>query len=261
MGYNKAEMPIIQAGKISTYYQQIGKGPYLVLLHGWANTWEAWASLIPQLSDDYTLLIPDLPSFGKSATPSRTGWNTKDYAEWLGEFLRATVGARPFALVGHSYGGKVGVYYTSHNTSPMPQQLVLIGSSGVINALTPSKKLVSGVTRAIPRFMKDLLPSAVVKLFYEKVVGETDYVHANAFQKSVLHNILAEDFTDAMSNIKIPTLILWGENDTSSPTEKAEIFHRQIKNSTLQIVPGTGHFPHQEKTPVVYAALKEFIDL
>ncbi len=100
-----------------------------------------------------------------------------------------------------------------------------------------------------------------MKMFYEKIVGETDYVHANTFQKAILRNILSEDFTEDMKKIQVPTLILWGENDTASETEKAEIFHRQIANSTLKIIPDTGHFPHHEKTQVVYDALKEFIHL
>lgn len=254
-------MPIIQAGNLATYYQKIGKGPYLVLLHGWANTWEAWAPLIPKLSDDFTLLIPDLPSFGKSAAPDEKSWKTRDFAEWLRMFVTETIGNKPFALIGHSFGGKTGVFYTAHDFTPKPKQLVLIGSSGIMSTLTPSKKMISLLTKATPRFLKNLVPNSLMKLFYEKIVGETDYVHANTFQKAVLRNILSEDFTEDMKNISVQTLILWGEHDTASETEKAEIFHRQIKNSTLQIIPETGHFPHHEKTQVVYDALKEFLHI
>lgn len=261
MGYNKAEMPIIQAGKLNTYYQQIGKGPVLVLLHGWANTWEAWSPLIPALSERYTLIIPDLPSFGRSETPMGGGWSTQDYAEWLSVFLQATIGSKSFVLVGHSYGGKIGVYYTSRHMQPTPKQLVLIGSSGIMNTLTPSKKIVSNLTKAAPRFLKNLLPHTFVRWFYEKIVGETDYVHANTFQKLVLRKILVEDFTDDMKNINLPTLIIWGDNDTSSPTERAEVFHRQINDSTLKMVANTGHFPHHEQPQQILAALKEFIRL
>jgi pimeloyl-ACP methyl ester carboxylesterase len=259
MGYNTVAMPTIQAGKITTYYQRIGSGPFLVLLHGWANTWEAWSPLIAPLSEKFTLLIPDLPGFGKSSTPSELDWTTHNYASWLRDFTGATIGTKPFGAIGHSYGGKILTYYCAHMFSPIPRKIVLIGPSGVMNTLSPSKKTVSTFTKMTPRALKNLAPQSLVRWFYEHIVGETDYVHANAFQKPVLRNILAEDFTQEMAAIKTPTLILWGELDRSSPTEKAEIFHKQIRGSTLKIIANAGHFPHHEKPQEVLAALREFL--
>lgn len=251
-------MPFVSVANLNTHYQRIGKGPTLVLLHGWANTWEAWAPLIAPLAEHFTLIIPDLPGFGKSETPKDACWSTPQYANWLYTFLE-TLHLKPLALIGHSYGAKIASCFAFSLMKPAPKRLVLIGSSGIPTTLTKSKKIVAAITNMTPRFLKNALPDAVVRAFYKNIVGETDYADANRFQKATLRNILAEDFTDQLANIRIPTLILWGEHDQASPTEKAEIFHRQIRNSTLVIVPDTGHFPHHENPTAVLNALKGFL--
>ena len=78
----------VQVGGLTTKYEKIGAGPLFVLLHGWANNWEAWLPIVPALADRFTLIIPDLPGFGGSEGP-QNGWTTLEFAHWLSGFLSA----------------------------------------------------------------------------------------------------------------------------------------------------------------------------
>ena len=256
-------MPYQTSGGIRTYYQLIGKGPLLVLLHGWANRWEAWSPLVPELSTYYSLLIPDLPGFGKSVEPQTEGWTTQDYANWLSDFLPTFTKKSPYIVIGHSFGGKIGAAFcVSHrNHSQKPKQLVLIGPSGIPNTMTKKNAVLSNLTKAVPKVIKNALPKSLVKKFYEKVIGETDYAYATSFQQKTLRKILPEDMTSELKNITIPTLIIWGERDTSAQVAHAEVFHQTIPKSTLYIVKQTGHFPHIERTPEVLAYMKSWMKI
>jgi pimeloyl-ACP methyl ester carboxylesterase len=77
----------IECTGVQTHYQQIGTGTPLILLHGWGGSWESWHPIITQLSNDFQLIIPDLPAFGKSAEPL-TVWDSADYANWLTNTLK-----------------------------------------------------------------------------------------------------------------------------------------------------------------------------
>lgn len=72
-------MPRLTAASVDTYYQKIGHGSTIVLLHGWRNSWQSWAPLIPELAKKYQLLIPDLPGFGKSSDPDPFFLNNKSH--------------------------------------------------------------------------------------------------------------------------------------------------------------------------------------
>ncbi|MBU0576233.1 alpha/beta fold hydrolase, partial [Patescibacteria group bacterium] len=87
------------AFSIDTFYQQIGNGPIIVLLHGWGHNWETWNNLIPFLSSDFQLLIPDLPAFGQSKSPSNPQkWNLEKYVLWLDKFLKQTTNNKKIIL-------------------------------------------------------------------------------------------------------------------------------------------------------------------
>ena len=62
-----------------------------------------------------------------------------------------------------------------------------------------------------------------------------------------------------VSEIKIPTLIIWGEADRHNPPSNAHTLNNMIKNSRLVILPEAGHYVHEEKPEKVINAIKEFL--
>lgn len=253
-------MASVQIQNHRVNYEKIGRGPLVVLLHGWANTWEAWLPIVPLLADHFTLVIPDLPGFGQSEGPS-TGWTTDEYSTWLGAFLAAikkTVGKDIAALIGHSYGGKLASLYTSQKTSLQPSKLVLIDASGIPRSLTTKQKFLSLLAKVTPPWLKGSISSKLKGQVYSTFEADSDYLTENEAHKATLRKILKENLAKKLSFIDIPTLIIWGEKDTDTPINLGRQFHALIPESQFVTYP-TGHFPHHEQPTNVAQNIIKFI--
>jgi len=247
-------MPYLQAGDVQTYYQKIGHGPTLVLLHGWGQRWDCWAPIIPLLSDQFSLILPDLPAFGQSSVPNQAYWNTEAYARWLKHFLEG-LQLQAIGLIGHSYGGKILLEYASGNRDS--KKIALLAPSGIRLPKSAKHRAISTLVGVIPASLKRLVPSNLKKKFYTSVVKETDYVLATPFQKETLRHILEEDYTARATQLPSGTLLIGGLLDEAVPPEALHILARQIPKASLHLLQ-TGHFPFQEKPQQCGQLLKDF---
>jgi len=237
---------------VETHFEKIGKGPSLILLHGWGNTWESWSSVIAQLSTQYQLILPDLPSFGTSDTPKDV-WNTQAYTHWLDQFIQEVVKDAAYSLVGHSFGGKIASVFAAHYHPKNLQHLVIVDASGLPDPLPIQHVLQKRMLGFIPSHLKDLISDETKQKLLKINNSSTDYLNANAYQKDVLKLILPENIAKDLIKITTPTTIIWGESDTETPLHQGEAFHKYIPHSTFHAL-DTGHFPFIEKP-------KEFINI
>jgi pimeloyl-ACP methyl ester carboxylesterase len=241
-------------------YEKMGKGPLVVLLHGWANSWEAWLPLIPFLSDHFTLIIPDLPGFGGSEGP-KNGWSTDEYAAWLEKFLDEVITLYKLpisAVIGHSYGGKLAALYQSEKRKPEIKKLILIDASGIPRTLTTKQKSLALLSRLTPPWIKSTVSSHLREKVYTTFGADSDYLTENKEHKATLRKILHENLSKKLSFIDIPTLIIWGKKDTATPIEIGEKFHKLISPSTFKTY-NSGHFPHHEYATEVARDIIKFI--
>lgn len=227
---------------VETFYQHIGKkGKFLVLLHGWGCNWEIWAPVIPELSKKYQLIIPDLPSLGKSGTPHEI-WDTPQFAKWLRTFTEEIVGEETFFLAGHSFGGKIATTLTAQGFDKI-EKLIIIDASGLPDDLDTSKQLQESILSLIPAFLKESIPESL-KIRLAKMTGSSiDYRNANSYQRKVLKKIFKEDLEQELKHIKTPTVIIWGKNDLDTPVHQGKRFYQLIQGSQLEIFEESGHFP------------------
>lgn len=239
-------MPTIQAGGLATYYEQVGSGPLLVLLHGWANGWEAWLPIIPYLSDHFTLVMPDLPGCGKTETP-KEGWDTQRHADWLSQFLHSLSSLdstlSSLCVVGHSYGGKILLEYCSGNYQPQPKKIILMDASGIPAVLNKKQQTLARLAVWTPSFIKAKLTTKMRTSLYKQFGAESDYISANPFQSATLKLVLAEDYTSKLAHIEQQTLLLWGKNDESTPLWQGETMQQLIPMNKM-VTYDAGHFPH-----------------
>lgn len=87
------------------------KGKTIVLLHGWGQNIEMMKPIGDSLSNDFNILIVDLPGFGLSSEPTYV-WEIKDYVECIHELLKSLKIEKPI-MIGHSFGGKITLLYSS----------------------------------------------------------------------------------------------------------------------------------------------------
>ncbi|WP_307129894.1 alpha/beta fold hydrolase [Streptomyces aurantiacus] len=101
-----------EVGGVRMHYVTGGKGPALVLLHGWPQTWYEWRGIMPALAEHHTVYALDLPGLGDSKG-SPASFDKKTLARYVHGLLRDRIGLDSFDLIAHDLGGGVGFQYVS----------------------------------------------------------------------------------------------------------------------------------------------------
>lgn len=117
---------------VRLHYLQAGKGPVVLLLHGWANTSYAWHHVIPMLSNRYTVIAPDLRGMGDSSRPL-TGYDRETVARDMLELLDQ-LGVKNAFVVGHDLGAHVGFELAAHHPARVSKLVML---DGVVPGIPP----------------------------------------------------------------------------------------------------------------------------
>jgi len=245
------------AHQISTHYQRLGKGPILVMLHGWGCDWQIFAPIIHLLSENFQLVIPDLPAFGQSHAPTQA-WDTKDYSAWLTDFLTQVIGNKPYSLLGHSYGGKVAALYVATGQGPQPQQLLLCDASGIPTPLSLTKRVQQKILGLIPKNLKQRLPTKIRHQLLTLSGSSTDHFYSSPMQQQILRTVVSEDLRPILPQIQVPTLLLWGEVDLDTPLSHAQQFESLIPGAELATFAGVGHFPFIDQPTRFIAEVTSF---
>ncbi len=224
------------------YYQKLGEGKDLIMLHGWKQDVSSFHNVAQELKKHFTLWLIDLPGFGRSENPQKD-FTIEDYADTVTQFIKKNKIQKP-NLLGHSVGGRIGIVLANKYPEVI-DKLVLEDSAGI----RPKRDLVKFIIYPFAKLFKYLMPNILGiknKLrhkFYKNF--ESDYLNAGKL-KGTLTNILKEDLTNHLSKIKTRTLIIWGSDDPNqeSSPRNARIMYRKIPFSKLEFIEGAGHFPH-----------------
>ena len=227
--------------------------PVVLFLHGWGVEATTFQNLITELIGGYRLIALDLPGFGQSERP-HTAWGVGDYARFVQGFL-LKIKVAPNFIVGHSFGGRIAIKMVSQNLAS-PRKLVLISSAG-INLPTTLKRKVLKVVLKAGKALTAVPPLRPVRSTLQRLTASQDYLTAGPLRETFL-KIIREDLRQDATRIAIPTLLIWGEKDTTTPPKEGEILHQHITGSQLVIIPGTGHFPYREAQAEVLRLLKSF---
>ncbi|MDD3190259.1 MAG: alpha/beta hydrolase [Candidatus Pacebacteria bacterium] len=262
----------IKIKELAVNYKTIGDGKVpIVLLHGWgvsSDKYMATAETILKDNSDFKFYIPDLPGFGKSEEPTED-WKLNDYVDFTKEFIKNAVQRttgfelvknilkqaaqdgsvtlrrenKKVILLAHSFGGRVAIKYAVKYPNDI-EKLVLTGAAGVRHPLGKKQKIVfvaakiGGLLFRLPLFGK--FERYAKKILY-MIAREKDYADADPRMKEVMKNALKEDLSPLLEKITVPTVLIWGENDHSTPLADGEIMHEKIADSKLFIIKEANH--------------------
>ncbi len=233
---------------IETNYIQYGKGKDIILLHGWGQNIQMMEPLGRRFEDKYKVTIIDFPGFGETEEPN-VPWTINDYTEYLKELIKTLKIKKPI-IMGHSFGGRVAINYTSKYDV---EKLVLFGSPCQV-----SKKKDSLKTKTLKTLKKiKVLDSLGEKM--KKYIGSTDYKSATPIMRETLVNTVNQDLVASASKIKVPTIIMWGDLDDAAPLEDAKKLEEVITDSGLIVFPGFTHYAYLENINQVTNILNEFL--
>ncbi len=234
-------------------YIDEGEGPVFLLLHGLFGALSNWEGVVEKFSADYRVIIPMLPIY---KMPIREA-GLEGLTKYLEEFVEE-MGLDKFHLMGNSLGGHIALIYTLRHQEKI-NKLILTGSSGLFeNAMGGS----------FPRRGSyDYIKERVEYTFYDPKVATKEYVDevfntTKSIQKALRIVAIAKsaqrhNMADEISKIVVPTLLVWGLNDTITPPMVGHEFNRLIPNSTLRFVDKCCHAPmmeHPDKFNEILAA-------
>ncbi|MBI4224942.1 MAG: alpha/beta hydrolase [Candidatus Sungbacteria bacterium] len=237
-------------------YRDEGSGPVLLFLHGWKDSLHTFDLLVPLLSADYRIIRLDLPGFGESEAP-RTAWHVDDYAECVAECIKK-LGINVGVIVGHSLGGRIVLKGIAANILDA-QKIILIASAGIAERNT-FRILFFRVLAKIGRLATAVPPFGFFReLLRKRLYGglESDYLSAGPLKETFL-NIINEDLSASAKMVTKPALLIWGSEDTQTPLQDGKRLATFIPGAALEVIPGSGHFVHQEKPAEVAGLIRKF---
>ena len=237
----------IQIQNVNINYIQYGKGKDILLLHGWGQNIEMMKPLGDAFSDKFRITILDFPGFGKSSEPKES-WDIEKYNLMLEEFVKK-VGIKKPIVIGHSFGGRVAIHYSSRNNI---EKLVLFGSPCIrTQEDLPLKVIMLKKIKKMPGMNK-------IGEAMKNYIGSRDYKAASPIMRQTLVEVVNEDLSKFAREIEEPTLLIWGEQDDEAPVSDAKELEKIMIDAALIILPGT-HYAYIENLGRVVTILNNFI--
>lgn len=236
-------------GDFLVSYEVLGEksNPPLLILHGWGRNLQDWSPTAKFLSTKYMVILVDLPGFGGTNLPSGKVLDTYDYADFVQMFLEKIDVRKPI-LLGHSFGGRIGIVLGSKKGAL--QKLVLVDSAGI-----EQKSLRVVLIGFFYKALRLVLPKRLNEIIRARL-GSEDYVTAGPLRK-VLVKVVNEDLRHLLPQINIPALIIWGDKDINQYVKYAKIMRDEIPDAKLRIVWEAGHSPHADSPKEFLEILKE----
>lgn len=238
-------------------YKVDGLGAPVVLLHGWGETSDTVKNLTDMFSMTNTVYTLDLPGFGLSEAPDKS-WDIYDYEDCVTKFIQA-MNLNDVILAGHSMGGAIAICLAYSRLVPI-KGLFLIDAAGVRDKEVSKTKIFNKLKvffYKLGKFIIKILPlmpkkkEKILNKLQRKTASE-DYLNAKGVMRNTFVKVLNNDLQYAMAKVVCPSVLIWGENDTATPLDEAQIMNGLIRNSKLKIIRGAGHFPFLDKPEEVY---------
>lgn len=234
-----------------------GKGKPLVFLHGLGASHRMWSTIINHLPQTYQFVTPDLLGFGRSPKPDST-YTTKQHITAIEESIKENKIEQPFTLIGNSLGSILTIAYTKHFPKDVDKLIIIappiyktsqeakakIISSPRVEYLlySPLGRIYCGIHQLFHGFFSLVLPLLIKK--YPKTVIQDFLLHTwQSYKYTVTHVIEEQDAFETLLHIKIPTLILYSDNDRLMNIQTLEKLAEKNKQITLKKLSGQHDFP------------------
>src|SRR5882672_10432765 len=252
---NKQPMSLIIREKEGFKYVDEGEGQVLMLLHGLFGALSNWEDVVSHYSKHLRVVIPMLPIYEMPIKEA----GLVGLREFTEKFVD-TMQLDNMIIMGNSLGGHVGILYTLNNPGKVAK-LVLTGSSGLfentMGGSYPRRGSYDYIRERVAYTFYD--PNVASKELVDEVFETTKSIpkcmRIVAIAKSAQRNNLALE----LANIKVPTLLVWGLNDTITPPMVAHEFNRLIPNSKLKFIDKCCHAPMMEHPETFNDIVEDFL--
>jgi pimeloyl-ACP methyl ester carboxylesterase len=258
-----------EVGGARVRYVDLGEGPAVVLVHGFASSLDTWAHVAPMLARRHRVLAFDLKGFGWSDRPEGD-YSPRAQAELLLEFL-AWRGVDRAALVGHSFGASVVLQAAL--LMPLVVDRLALYDAFVYQEQLPSFfhwSRIGGVGEALFALFYRERPEERIRLAFHDRRFVTPHLVDDVERAldrpgtlaAALETVRACDYTAIQAryrSVSAPALILWGREDRVTPLAFGQRLARDLVGARFAVYPHCGHFPMIEGAKESTSDLAEFL--
>jgi epoxide hydrolase 4 len=272
----------IVSNGIKLHYVIQGEGPLMLMLHGFPEFWYSWRHQIPEFAKEYKVVALDLRGYNESDKPSeQSAYGMSEFIKDIKGVIEG-LGYDRCILVGHDWGGAIAWCFAYAHPEMLERLIVL-------NIPHPAK-FAEGL-----RNPQQLLRSSYAFFFQlpvlpELVIQWSDYqaiesaLKGMAINKSIFSQADIEIYKDAASKrgaltamlnyyrnafssfwqqkwslLEVPTLMIWGENDTALGKELTYGTEQYVRNFQIHYIPNCSHWVQQERPDLVNEYIREFL--
>jgi magnesium chelatase accessory protein len=257
---NREASRFVNAGGVRWHVQVAGDGPVLLLLHGTGAATHSWRAIIPLLAAHFTVVAPDLPGHGFTAS----GPKTLPAMAKAGAALLAELDLKPDIIVGHSAGAAVGLRMVLDNLVDAKAVVglcpALLPFPGLAAKLFPTMAkllfvnpfaphIFAGIARGpgeVARFMVRSTGSTIDAAGidgYAKLFGKPGHIAGTI---AMMASWDLEPLKRDLPRLTVPLLLIHGDGDTAIPLAKAREAAALVRGARLEVLGGLGHLAHEE---------------
>lgn len=248
--------------KYQVHYCDQGKGPVLLLLHGFTASLHTWNVWVDALKGKYRIIRLDILGFGLTGPSKTNTYSRDDWVKFIDNFVKE-LNVDKFSIAGNSLGGYIAWNYALDYPQKV-DKLILIDPIGYPQNAPFLLDL--ACFPVVGELGKLMMPRTIVKLCLKDVYGDKSLVsedlvdlyfamasrpgareaYIEIFRKMKTAS-KQTDIGDRIKNISHPTLIMWGENDRWVPVNLVDRWIQDVPHAAVKIYPGLGHIPMEEK--------------
>jgi pimeloyl-ACP methyl ester carboxylesterase len=258
----------IRRDGLDLYYEVLGTGPDLVLLHPFPSCHELWLPVAQRLATTYRVVLPDLRAQGRSGVPDRPALMS-DYTADIDAICRELKISK--AVFG---GISIGGYILFELWRSVPQRIkALAFFCTKAPADTPAARVarLQSAEQAVERGAAQFIDTMVPKLLGETTQRNRHDIVSEARRTmrfvspqgiAMVQRGMAErpDSVPTLPTIKVPCLFAGGEEDQLSPRPEIERMHSAVRGTQMAMIPHAGHFAALEAQEDCFQILRRFCD-
>lgn len=243
--------------------REIGKGPAVILVHGYPLDGAMWSGVARALSTRFRVLKPDLPGRGNTEAPAPTGID--GYADFLETIVGSLEG--PVGLAGFSFGGYISLAFLKRRPEKV-RALALVDTRASADDEAGRTKRDETIAAVRTSGVAPVLEAMPAKLLSPESLARPDLLERvqRIISRQTPETVEADlaamrdrpDSTGILPEIAIPTLVVVGERDVLTPPADSEAMAAAIAGARLVTIPGAGHLTPMERPKAVAEALGEF---
>ncbi|MDZ8050864.1 MAG: alpha/beta fold hydrolase [Aulosira sp. ZfuVER01] len=275
----------ITTNGVKLHYVTQGEGPLMLMLHGFPEFWYSWRHQIPEFAKYFKVVALDLRGYNDSDKPKeKSAYVMDEFVKDIEGVIKG-LGYDQCVLVGHDWGGAIAWNF-AYTHPDMLERLIILNlphpAKFTQGLRTPQQLLRSSY---IFFFQLPWLPelvikrsdyAAVEKAFKGMAVDKNSFTPADidAFKNAAAKTGALTAMLNYYRNIfrqrilktnwgilQVPTLMIWGENDTALGKELSYDTEAYVKNFQIKYIPNCSHWVQQEKPDLVNQYMRDFLML